>query len=309
MARTEDPHPEPLPHLDTFAKAAELCNFTLTARALNLSQAAVSQRIQLLEKAVGTSLFRRHGGRVELTKSGRMLYEFAQRILSLHDEARRRIGGEDTRPRGELLLAASSIPGEHLLPALLAEFRERHPLIWVRVAISDSTAVIDHVQRGQAHLGLVGGKSESPDLEYRHLANDRMILVARPDHPLCRRRRVTLKRMPELPLVLREAGSGLRQFFEAELERAGVAPSSLNVVLELGSNEAIKEAVHRGMGLAVLSTFAVQRELEAGTLQAVTMTGLRCEREIYIVLNRRRVLPLPARVFLNFVETHPIKTS
>src|SRR5690348_15168123 len=109
-----------LPHLETFSRAAELSSFTGAARALRLTQAAVSQRVQSLEKSLGTALFQRQGGRVLLTEAGRKVYDYAQRILDLHRQARREISGYETPVSGQLFLAASSIPGEHLLPAVLS---------------------------------------------------------------------------------------------------------------------------------------------------------------------------------------------
>src|SRR5207248_2936125 len=112
----------PLPHLATFAAAAERGSFTAAARDLGVSQAAVSQKVQALERELGVPLFRRAGGRVELTDAGRRLHEYARRILDLHREARREVAGREAPVEGELLVAASSVPGEHLLPALLAAF-------------------------------------------------------------------------------------------------------------------------------------------------------------------------------------------
>src|SRR5262245_24750135 len=111
-----------LPYLETFAKAAEWSSFTGAARMLRLTQAAVSQRVQALERPLATPSFKRQGGRVLLTEAGQKLYEYAQRILDLHRQARREITGRDAPIGGELTLAASSIPGEHLLPALLSLF-------------------------------------------------------------------------------------------------------------------------------------------------------------------------------------------
>jgi DNA-binding transcriptional LysR family regulator len=108
------------------------------------------------------------------------------------------------------------------------------------------------------------------------------------------------------PVILREAGSGLRHCFEKSLEKAGRSPADLRVALELGSNEAIKEAVLRGVGVAILSVYAVQKELTAGQLHALTVSDLYCDREMFIVQDRRRVLPFPARLFLLFLETNPI---
>src|SRR5262245_50351366 len=125
---------ELLPHLDTFAAAAELGGFTAAARHLDLSQPAVSQRVQQLEALLQTPLFRREGGRVTLTDAGRLLHGYARRILDLAAEARREVTGASSEVRGELLLAASSVPGQYLLPHALAAFRRQCPQVEVRVS-------------------------------------------------------------------------------------------------------------------------------------------------------------------------------
>src|SRR5262245_17317307 len=205
---------EPLPHLETFAKAAEASSFTVAAGALGLSQAAVSQRIQALEKAVGVALFRRKAGHVILTDAGRRLYAFAQRILALHQEALASVSGQKTPVSGELTLAARSIPGEHLLPQVLSLFVQEYPHLHFRATIADSLEVIDLVEHGKAHLGLVGRKNTNPQLEFRCFACDKMVLIVPAKHSLSRRRRITLRQLRQHPLILREAGSGSRWCFE-----------------------------------------------------------------------------------------------
>jgi DNA-binding transcriptional LysR family regulator len=297
---------EQLPHLSTFSTAAELGSFTGAAKALGLTQAAVSQRIQVLEKSLKKSLFDRRGGRVVLTDVGRKLYAFAQRIDGLHREARKEITGHEPPLTGELEIAASSVPGEHLLPTLLSGFGRKYPHLRVRAAVSDSLAVMGQVERGEVSIGLVGRKEEKPHLEFRHLASDRMVLVAPPGHPLARKRKVTVDQLAAHPIIVREAGSGLRHCFEKALERVGRSLAELRVSLELGSNEAIKEAVLRGGGVAVLSVYAVHKELEACRLLALPMKDIHCDRDMYVVQDRRRVLPLPTRLFLTYLETNPV---
>ncbi len=295
-----------LPHLETFSRAAELGSFTAAAKTLRLTQAAVSQRVGALEKALDKPLFKRQGGRVLLTEAGQKLYTYAQRILALHREARQEVTGHKTPVAGELALAASSIPGEHLLPALLSLFGQKHPHIRVRATVSDSMAVMAQVERGEASIGLVGRKSDNPHLEFRYLASDRMVLVVPPGHPLFRRKKVFVKQLLRYPLVLREVGSGLRHCFEKSLDKAGLSLADLRIALELGSNEAIKEAVLRGAGITILSTYAVQKELKAGQLHGLEVSDLHCDRDMFVVQDRRRALPFPGRLFLLFLETHPI---
>jgi DNA-binding transcriptional LysR family regulator len=299
---------EPLPHLETFAHAAELGSFTAAARALGLTQAAVSQRLRALERELDVALFRRESGRVLLTEAGQRLYAFAQQIEALHQDARHALTGKRPVFRGDLTLAASSIPGEHLLPALLSAFRRRHPHVRIRATVTDSSAVLNAVEHGQAHLGFVGMKIDNPDLEFRKFACDALMLVVPRRHPWHRRRAVSLKELSRQPLILRESGSGSRWCLEQALTRVGVSPGDLRIALEMGSNEAIKEAVQRGVGVAILSKHAVRKEIRTGRLHAVKVTGLCLKRDIYVVWDRRRVLPIAARLLLDALDPGPAKS-
>jgi DNA-binding transcriptional LysR family regulator len=290
-----------LPHLETFARAAELSCFTSAARALGLTQAAVSQRIQALEGALGVSLFQRRAGRVSLTAAGQRLYPFAERILALHREAIEGVTGHALPITGELILAASSIPGEHLLPDLLGAFRARYPHIQLRATVTDTQSVLRQVEQSAAHVGLVGGRTDNPALDFRHFATDRIVLVVPAGHPWRGKRRVTLAQLADQSLILREPGSGSRWCLERGLAGAGQSLRDLCVALELGSNEGIKEAVLRGLGAAFLSSYAVADDLAAGRLHAVPVAGLSLERELFAVWGRGRALPIAARLFLDLL--------
>src|SRR5262249_38912569 len=157
-------------------------SFTAAARTLGISQAAVSQRIQQLESTLGVALFQRQAGRVSLTDAGRRLHEYARRILDLTAEAWTTVTGKPGDVTGELLIAASPVPGEHLLSPALAEFRTRHPNVQVRVSVSDTEEVLREVEQGEAHLGLVGDQHGRPHLEYRKLTSDELALVVPRNH-------------------------------------------------------------------------------------------------------------------------------
>jgi LysR family transcriptional regulator, low CO2-responsive transcriptional regulator len=291
-----------LPHLETFSAAAETGSFTAAARTLGLTQAAVSQRIQAVETLVGLPLFDRKGGHIVLTEAGHRLYEYAQRILELHREALADLSGQEAPMSGELALAASSVPGEHLLPSLLSVFRKRYPYVKVRAAVTDTHEVVDCVERGKAHLGLVGGKCDNPHLEFRRFAGDRLVLIVPARHRWKRRKTVSVDELCDQPLIVREAGSASRWCVERALEAVGKSPRDLQIALELGSNEAIKEAVLRGLGLAVLSTHAIQNELKTRKLHALQVTNLALQREMFVAWDRRRAIPIFARLFLDLIE-------
>jgi DNA-binding transcriptional LysR family regulator len=294
-----------LPHLETFLKAAEFSSFTAAAQKLGLTQAAVSQRIRALERELDVALFQRQGGHVILTEAGRQLYHFAQRILLLHQEARQQITGRKALLTGELSLAASSVPGEHLLPGLLAAFHEKYPHIQVRMSVTDTSTVLQQVEHGQVALGLVGGRTDNPHLIFRQFACDRLVLVVPAAHPWHRRKRVSVEQLCQQPLLVRESGSGSRWCLERTLSRAGKSVKDLRVALELGSNEAIKEAVLKGVGLAILSDLAVQKEVQAGQLHALQVAGLPLERQMFVVWDSRRALSIPAHIFLDFLGPEP----
>jgi DNA-binding transcriptional LysR family regulator len=295
-----------LPHLATFAVVAERGAFTAAATELGVTQAAVSQRIALLEKELHISLFDRRAGRISLTEAGQRLYQYARQILDLHGQARMEIG--DFRPAvsGDLPIAASSVPGECFLPALLSDFHAKHPQVHVRATVSDSGSVLTEVEKGKASLGLVGQKSERADLESRPIGGDALVLIVPPGHPWATRRAVSLAALAGEPLIIREVGSGSRCTLEKSLQQAGSSLAGLSVSLELGSNAGIKDAVKRGLGVAFLSRYCVQRELAAKELRAVRVGKLDLARQFYVVYHRRRPLSPPASVFLHFLASHPI---
>jgi DNA-binding transcriptional LysR family regulator len=296
---------EPLPHLETFAEAAERGSFTAAGRMLGLTQAAVSQRIHQLEATLRTTLFRRAAGGVTLTAAGRRLHKYARRILDLIAEARSAVTGASDVVESELALAASSVPGQYLLPPILAAFRERHSHIRVRMTVSDTDAVLRQIRLGEAHLGITGGQGNVPDLEFRPLAEDELALVLPAHHSWRRKRRIKIRDLLTVPLVQREEGSGTRHCMERALERLGVAPSRLTVALELGSTEAVKGAVLGGAGAAIMSRRAIEREVRSGQLRALAVEGLGLDREIYVVRHKGRALPGSAELFLAFLNPLP----
>lgn len=293
--------PELLSHLETFAQAAELCSFTKAAKALGLTQAAVSQRIGALEKEVGQSLFQRQSGRVLLSDAGRLLYGFAQKIMALHQEARQTLMGEKKGIVGELRLAASSVPGEHLLPKFLMAFRERFPGIQVKATVLDSLAAIKLVEQGEVELGLVGRMNDSPNLEFRGLAGDEMVLVVGPKTGWVRGKKVDMMALSAIPLIVREKGSGSRWCLEQMLEINGVNLSDMDVVLELSSNEAIKEAVLEGLGGSFMSMHVVNKEIRSRRLRPIAIEGFTLARTLFLAWDRRRVLAIPAQHFQQFL--------
>jgi DNA-binding transcriptional LysR family regulator len=304
---THAPGPAELPHLSTFVRAAELGSFTAAAASLGVTQAAVSQRIAALERELRVSLFDRRAGRITLTESGERLYALARRILGLHEEARESLGGLHPSIAGDLPIAASSVPGECYLPALLSSFRERFPEVHVRASVGDSSSVTREVMKGLAALGLVGQKAEKSGLESEPIGTDTLVLILAPDHPLSGRKSISLAVLAREPLIIREPGSGTRCALRKGLERAGSSLDAMTISLEMGSNAAIKDAVRRGLGASFVSRSTVERELASGELVSVQVRGMVLTRFLYAVYHRRRPLSPSASAFLRFVKANPLQ--
>ena len=170
----------------------------------------MSQRIAVLEKELHVSLFNRRAGRISLSDAGQRLYRYARQILELHGQARTEIGGFRPIVAGDLPIAASSVPGECFLPALLSAFHEKYPSVHVRATVGDSGSVIEDIEKGRATLGLVGQEAEKPSLEFRPIGSDTLVLVVAPGHRWAARKRIPLKALTGEPLIIRERGSGSR---------------------------------------------------------------------------------------------------
>ena len=291
-----------LRQLEIFAKVAELGSFSRAAQALFLTQPTVSEHIRTLEDELGVRLLDRLGRGAAVTKGGALLLGYAQRMLALAREARQAMESFQGRMSGELLVGASTIPGEYILPALIGRFKEKFPDIAITLLIGGSQAVSDWVLEGRAELGVVGARPGHRSLESRELASDDIALIVGAGHPWQGRKSVTLEELQGEPLLLREQGSGTRAALERALVAAGSDLSAFRVVGEMGSTQAIKQAVKVGVGVSLLSRRAVEEECRAGSVWCLRVAGLQIDRAFYLVTHRERSRSPLAEAFRAFVE-------
>ena len=291
-----------LRQLEIFAKVAEMGSFSRAAEALHLTQPTVSEHIRALEDELGVRLLDRLGRGTATTRAGQLLLSYASRILALSREARQALEGYQGRMRGELVVGGSTIPGEYLLPAVIGRFREKFPEVSTTLVIGDSQAVVDWVADGRVELGVVGARLPQRGLEFHDLSPDEEVVVIPAGHPWQGRAQVTLEELAREPLLIRERGSGTRAAFESALERAGVDLGTLRVAGEMGSNQAIKQAVKAGMGITVLSRIAVEEESRQGVLAFLRVQDLAVTRGFYVVTHRERSRSPVAEAFRLVLE-------
>jgi DNA-binding transcriptional LysR family regulator len=204
---------------------------------------------------------------------------------------------------GDLLVGASTIPGEYILPALIGRFKEKFPDIAITLLIGGSQAVTEWVLEGRAEIGVVGARSGHRALEYRELLPDDIVLIVGAGHPWHGRSQVTLEALRAEPLLLREQGSGTRAAFESALGAAGTDIGAFRVVGEMGSTQAIKQAVRAGVGVSLVSRRAVEEECRAGSLGCLKVQDLKVSRAFYLATHRERSRSPLAEAFRAFVET------
>ncbi len=287
--------------LEAFVQVVEARSFSRAAERLFLSQPTVSVHIQSLEESLGTRLLDRLGKEVVLTPAGEILYKYARRILALKERAIQDVHHYLGELAGRFEIATSTIPGEYLLPPLMAEFQQKHPRVRVSLAISDTGRVIKDVARGNYLLGVVGGKGDDKGLSYVPLCQEELVLALCASHPLAQREGVTLEDLSKIPLILREEGSGTRRTLEEALREVGVNLATLPVVAELGSTTALKEGVKACIGAAVISPRAVKDEVHCGIIKTFKIRGLDLRRTFYLVKRSKRTLPPPVEELESFI--------
>ena len=291
-----------LHQLKIFHTVARSGSFSRAASELLISQPSVSIQVGELERQLGADLFEQVGKSVRLTEAGRVLDDYAARILGLIDEARVAMDELKGLQRGRLLLGATSTPGTYLLPALLGRFKEQYPQIKIMLRIRDTRRIQEMLLQHELHVGVVGSKVTFPDIESSVWLADELVLVVAPAHRFASLPSVNVVDLAGQPFILREHGSGNREAVDEAFHRAGV---HVTPVFELEGAEMVKQAVAANLGISILSRCAVELEVAAGRLCIVPVENLHIERAIWLVRHRDRRLPRVAQAFLETFRPAP----
>ena len=287
--------------LKIFLKIAELKSFSRAAHELYLTQPTVSQHIGALEQYVGMPLFDRADRDITLTRAGELLYGYARQIIALQDEARQALDHFKGKKTGHLVIGASTIPGEYILPPLLGDFKKPYPDIQITMRIADTAVSVEELLSRNLELGVVGGRIKDEHLQYAKLADDEQVLIVPRRHRWWAKKEVLLEELIQEPLVMREQGSGSRMSMELNLREAGINPGNMLVSAEMGSTAALKHAVRSGVGVAFISRRAVVDEVAHSLLRIITVAGHTFSRVFYVVTDRKRTLSPLGKSFREFL--------
>jgi DNA-binding transcriptional LysR family regulator len=284
--------------LQVFHAVAKHLSFTKAAEALFMTQPAVTFQIRQLEEMYNTRLFDRAQGRIALTAAGILALEYAEKILALSAELDARLREAGGQMAGPLLVGASTTIADFLLPEAIGEFKSCHPAVVPRLFVANSVAVQERVAERSLDLGFIEGDSHLPSLGSDSCCEDELRVVCSPSHPLASQPAVAPDALAAHAYISREPGSGTREVIDHYLQKAGVAPDSLQVAMEAGSPEAIKGLVATGIGFAILSRATVGKEIRLGLLVEVPLEP-RLVRRMSVVYPKER---FQSRLINSFVE-------
>jgi DNA-binding transcriptional LysR family regulator len=254
--------------LQVFHAVAKHLSFTKAADALFMTQPAVTFQVRQLEEQFDMRLFDRAHGRISLTPAGQVAFEYADRILALSAELEARLRELSGQEAGPLLIGASTTIADFLLPKVLGEFKSKYPGVVPHLFVGNSESVQERVAERSLDVGFIEGDSRLPTLASEVCAEDELQVVCAPSHALARLASVPPRTLMEHGYVSREAGSGTREVVDHYLAKAGVAPDSLQLVMEAGSPEAQKGMVATGLGFTIMSRSTVFKEARLGELVA-----------------------------------------
>jgi DNA-binding transcriptional LysR family regulator len=292
-----------LNQLKVFCAIIEKKSFSKASEILFLSQPTISYQIKSLEQELKTKLLDRSGREIIITGSGEIFYKYARRILQLVGEAEQAIQQLNGLIKGELIIGASTTPGEYILPGLFAGFKMKYPGINITMIISDTKEIIKKVIENEVEAGVVGAKEKNDKLVFESFTTEKLVLITSAKSKTLKNETAVIEKLKELPFIFRESGSGTNAVVKKILNEAGVREEDLNIVMRLGSTAAVKKAVECGAGVSFISEKAVENEIKLGTIKKITVKNLELDREFFIVYKRQKSQSPAVKAMLQFLLT------
>jgi LysR family transcriptional regulator, low CO2-responsive transcriptional regulator len=289
-----------LHQLRIFLAVAEHNSFARAAQALHLSPPTLSLQVKQLAETVGQPLFEQLGKKIYLTATGKILAEACQDIAQRLDLLNEDLSALQGMERGKLKLAILTTV-KYTVPKLLGGFCAAHPGIEVAMVVGNRENLLQRLAQNKDDLYIMGQAPENMDVVSEDFLNNPLVLVAEPSHPLAGQRNISPQKLRDEPFILREPGSGTRLTTERFFAQHGFTPINR---LEVGSNEAIKQTVAGGLGLAVLSATTVVSELALGELVQLDVSGFPLIRRWQVVYPRGKRLSPTAQAFKQWLYDH-----
>ena len=291
-----------LNELSAFLAAVEHGSFSEAGRQLGLSQPAVSQKIEHLEKYLGTRLFQREGRSLRLTEAGMVLRPIAQQLVASSIRLEESMASLQGALVGEITIGCSAAAGKYLLPRMIACFRKTSPQVRINIHEFNQQIVESRLVSGEASLGICNKQPIHKYLESKEIFEEDVVLIVPAQHPWARFGYIEPFDLPSEPLLIGDEAEDPHEAWVALLAEYGITPGELKIAMQIDNPEARVIAVAEGVGAAFVSRLAALRELDKGSVVEVHVDGLSLNRKLYLVRNTR-ILPSPAQAeFWDFIH-------
>jgi DNA-binding transcriptional LysR family regulator len=278
-------------------------SFSRTGRELDLTQPTISGHVKTLEEQVGLQLFDRHRRKVTPTAAALVLYDYAQKILELHRDAEYAMIRFQRRVAGRLKIGGSTIPGSYILPGLIGRFHKLYPDTYISLAMDDTDRMVQRLADGEVETAVVGAGFQREDLHFEPLVEDVLVPVLPQGARLGRDGgTITIDDLLAEPFVVREEGSGTLAAITSALAEMDRGLSSLNVVAEMGSTEAVRQAVREGLGMSIISRVAAADMVRHHELKTASVAGLNLKRTFFLVTHKKAAQSPTLEAFLDFIR-------
>lgn len=285
--------------LQVFQTVARRLSFTRAAAELFITQPAVTKHIHELESQLKTKLFERNGSRISLTPAGDILLHHAEQIFDIYRNLEFEINSLSQRNSGKLRLGASTTAAQYILPPILAAFHRKFHHIGVTLTTKNTEEIEHALQQKEIDLGVIEGFSKNSAIKYTEFLNDEIVLVANSRNPLAATGTVTPDQLRNIPLLLREPGSGTLEVIAHALKSVGLSISDLNVEMQLSSSESMKLYLLHSDSMAFISVHAVLKELQSKECRIVDVEGLSIDRHFHFTTLHGQQEALP-ELFMRF---------
>jgi DNA-binding transcriptional LysR family regulator len=296
-------------YLKSFLTVARTRSFSVAAKELGTSQGTVSHHIAALEEYFDAELFKRAANGVELTAAGVTLKEFAEKMLQQAHEAKIKIASAKQNLSGTIRIAASTIPEEHIIPSLTAEFQRLHPEVKFKIKAEDSLNSLSSLDADNVDFAAVGTlESFEEKFDFLQIGEEELVLIVPCNHELAKNETVKLTELAKYPFIRREETSGTRKEVERLLENNGFPVELLKAGLELGSTESVITAVSEGRGVSIVSSIAAKKAQAAGLIKIVKINEAKNPRKLYMARPKKQLLKI-GEVFWDFCKDYKFKNE
>ena len=289
--------------LQVFQTVARRLNFTKAAAELYITQPAVTKHIHELEREFRVKLFDRSGSRIKITAAGKILLHHVEQIFAIYRNIEFEMNQLSQKHEGKLRLGASTTIAQYVLPPVLAGFHQKFSDVQITLTTGNTEEIENALKNNEIDLGIIEGHSKNASIKYSEFIKDEIVLVTSVANPLSKKGFIQIKDLKNIPLLMREPGSGTLEVIAHELKKVGLNLHDLNIEMQLASTESMKSYLFHSECMAFLSVHSILSELKRNEFQIIDIKGMNIERFFYFIQLHGQSEALP-ELFMKFASRY-----